>query len=224
MNKNNKLPVFLTVFAAFVLVLAGCGDNYVPPAGEVEATEFQSVELTPMRLQGNNALAGTQNIDRESYILTVDGLTDNAVSLSYQDLLGLPQESRLITLHCVEGWEFTAKITGPSLVSVLEMAGVMPAADTVIFYTADVPEGYTSLSLDYILDNDILLILKINDLTLPPSRGFPFQVGAVGKYGYKWAKWVTRIELSTDSSFKGYWESRGFNNVADIDGPRFENS
>ncbi|MDV2989669.1 MAG: molybdopterin-dependent oxidoreductase [Dehalogenimonas sp.] len=219
---RDKLGLFLSFFLIGSLVLVGCGEEYVPPAGEVEATEFQGVELTPMRLQGNNALAGTQSIDRESYVLTVNGLTDNAVTLSYQDLLDLPQQSRLITLHCVEGWEFVAKVTGPTMASIFALAGVKAEADTVIFYTTDVPEGYTSLELAYIQSQDIMLALKINDLTLPPSRGFPFQVVAVGKYGYKWAKWVTRIELSTDTAFRGYWESRGFNNNADITGPRFD--
>jgi DMSO/TMAO reductase YedYZ molybdopterin-dependent catalytic subunit len=219
---RDKLGLFLSFFLIGSLLLVSCGEEYVPPAGEVEATEFQGVELTPMRLQGNNALAGTQSIDRESYVLTVNGLTDNAVTLGYQDLLDLPQQSRLITLHCVEGWEFVAKVTGPTMASIFALAGVKAEADTVIFYTTDVPEGYTSLELAYIQSQDIMLALKINDLTLPPSRGFPFQVVAVGKYGYKWAKWVTRIELSTDTAFRGYWESRGFNNNADITGPRFD--
>jgi len=29
---------------------------------------------------------------------------------------------------------------------------------------------------------------------------------AKGKYGYKWAKWITEIEV-TDKYIKGYWES-----------------
>ena len=50
---------------------------------------------------------------------------------------------------------------------------------------------------------------------MPPYRGFPFQVVAEGKYGYKWAKWVTRIELSANTSFRGYWESQGYSNDAE---------
>jgi len=88
-----------------------------------------------------------------------------------------------------------------------------------IFYTADVPEGYTSLDLNYIDANNIILALKLNDITLPPDRGFPFQVVAKSKFGYKWAKWVTHIELSSNTNFRGYWESNGYNNNADINGP-----
>ena len=66
--------------------------------------------------------------------------------------------------------------------------------------------------------------MKLNDITLPDDRGFPFQVVAESKFGYKWSKWITRIELSDDTDFRGYWESVGYNNDAADDGPAFESS
>ena len=187
--------------------------------GEVEATEFQGVQLTPIKDQRNNALAGTQIIDKDTYKLTIDGLVDHPLTLSYADLQAYPQISQLMDLNCVEGWNFTAKWTGPALSAIFADAGVQPGAVIAIFYTADVPEGYTSLDLNYIDANNIILALKLNDITLPPDRGFPFQVVAMSKFGYKWAKWVTRIELSSNTNFRGYWESNGYNNNADINGP-----
>ena len=213
------------ILVGAALFLASCGDggaaeSLVP--GEVEATEFQGAELTPLSEQDNNALRGTQNIDKDTYVLTVDGLVDEPLSLSYADLQAYEQESWLMDLNCVEGWSFTAKWTGPSLSDILADAGVDGSAVIAIFYTSDVDSGYTSLDLDYILENDILLGLKINDLTLPPERGFPFQVVAKDKFGYKWAKWVTRIELSSDADFRGFWESQGYSNNAADDGPAFD--
>lgn len=192
------------------------------PPGEIEATEFQGVPLTPLSRQLNNALRGTQRIDRDTYTLTVDGLVENPLSLTYNDLLNYPQEDRLMDLDCVEGWSFVAKWTGPTLNSILNDARVTPEALILIFYTRDAPEGYSSLTLDYIRDNNIIIALKDNDITLTPDRGFPFQVVAMSKYGYKWAKWVDRIELSSDTSFRGYWESVGYSNNADVGGPAFE--
>ncbi len=191
-------------------------------AEEIEATEFQGTALTPISGQRNNALAGTQVIDRDTYTLTVDGLVEDPLTLTYNDLLALPQEDRLMPLDCVEGWSFTAKWTGPPLTEILEMAGVKTEAKIAIFYTTDATSGYTSLDVAYIIDNDIIIALKDNDITLPPERGFPFQVVAMSKYGYKWAKWVTRIELSDNTDFKGFWENYGYNNNADVDGPAFE--
>jgi DMSO/TMAO reductase YedYZ molybdopterin-dependent catalytic subunit len=213
-----KTRFIIAIALAVVLLvpIATCSPSYTPLPGE--ATEFMGVKLTPISQQRNNALAGTQFINNETYQLVVDGLVDNPLSLNYTDLLSYPQISVLADLVCVEGWRFTAKWTGPTLNSIFADAGVKPEAKIAIFYSADDPVGYTSLDLGYIQDNNITIALKDNDITLPPDRGFPFQVVAEGKWGYKWAKWVTRIELSADTSFRGYWESRGYSNDASITG------
>lgn len=192
-----------------------------PVPGEVEAAEYQGTKLTPIKQQNNNALTGTQHIEKATYKLTIDGLVDQPLTLSYDDLLDLDQVSKLLPLNCVEGWNFTAKWTGPSLAALFAEAGVQPGAKIAIFYTQDAPDGYSSLDLDYINERNIIIGMKLNDLTLPDDRGFPFQIVAESKYGYKWAKWITRIELSDDTGFRGYWESRGYNNDADDKGPAF---
>jgi DMSO/TMAO reductase YedYZ molybdopterin-dependent catalytic subunit len=214
-----KIVIAIALITVILIPIATCSQPpYTPPPGEVEATEFMGQKLTPISQQLNNALAGTKVINKETYRLVVDGLVDNALSLSYADLLSYPQVSKLVYLHCVEGWGFAAKWTGPTLGSIFADAKVKPEAKIAIFYSADAPEGYTSLDLSYIQERNIIIALKDNDITLPPDRGFPFQVIAEDKYGYKWAKWVTRIELSDDTSFRGYWESRGFSNDANIGG------
>ena len=90
----------------------------------------------------------------------------------------------------------------------------------MIFYAYD---GYsTSMPLDYIIENDIMLAHKMNSVTLPTERGFPFQLVAEEKWGYKWVKWVTKIELSDNPRFKGFWEQRGYNQDGSVEGPIFE--
>ena len=214
-----KLVLAYLLIAGATLVLPAC-TSLKPPPGETEATEYLGVKLTPIAKQKNNALKGTQYIDRNTYRLTVDGDVATPLSLTYDDLAALPQESRLVELHCVEGWSFTAKWTGPTIASILDMAKAAPTAKTVIFHTVDDDTGYSSLNLQYILDQNVIIALRLNDVTLPAERGFPFQVVAEGKFGYKWAKWVDRIELSA-GDFMGYWEKYGYNNNADINGPSF---
>jgi DMSO/TMAO reductase YedYZ molybdopterin-dependent catalytic subunit len=214
---NIRLIIAIALAALLLVPIATCSQpSYTPPPGEVEATEFMGTKLTPISQQRNNALAGTQVISNETYRLVVDGLVDNPLDLNYTDLLAYPQVSKLVDLVCVEGWRFTAKWTGPALNSIFADAGVKPEAKIAIFYSADDPVGYTSLDLSYVQGKNIIIALKDNDITLPPDRGFPFQVVAEGKWGYKWAKWVTRIELSADTSFRGYWESRGYSNDGNI--------
>jgi DMSO/TMAO reductase YedYZ molybdopterin-dependent catalytic subunit len=84
----------------------------------------------------------------------------------------------------------------------------------VIFSAAD---GYTtSLPLATIREKQLILAYSSNGLDLPPEMGYPFIVVAEEKFGYKWARWVTRIELSEDADYQGYWEQRGYDNTADI--------
>jgi DMSO/TMAO reductase YedYZ molybdopterin-dependent catalytic subunit len=196
----------------------------IAPTGEIEASEFLGKKLTPISQQLNNALAGTQEIDRQTYNLVVDGLVEKPLNLSYDALLAYDQVSKLTDLDCVEGWNFTAKWTGPALDAIFNDAKLKPEAKIAIFHTTDAPEGYSSLDLSYIHDHNIIIALKLNDITMPQERGFPFQVVAESKYGYKWSKWVTRIEISDNTNFRGYWEGYGYNNNADVNGPAFERS
>ena len=187
--------------------------------GQVESTEFQGTKLTPIKNQLLNGIAGTQNIDQATYTLTIEGMVDHPITFTYADLEAMPQVSVLATLECVEGWSYTAKWTGPSLSAILAQAGVQSGAVIAIFGTADDPDGFTSLDLSYINANNIILALKDNDVTLPAANGFPVRVVATGKYGYKWAKWVTSVDLSSNSNFQGYWESNGYNNDGSVTGP-----
>jgi len=220
MNRKNITLLISLVFIALIpsLMLSACSQSFTPPPGETEATEYLGVKLTPINAQRNNALAGTQIINKDTYELTIDGLINKSLTLNYNDLEAYPQISEVTTLPCVEGWKFVAKWTGPSLTSILNDAGIKQGATILIFYTQDCPSGYTSLNISYVLDKNIIIALKDNDITLPPDRGFPFQVIADGKLGYKWAKWVTRIEVSDNDNFLGYWESRGYSNSADTNG------
>jgi DMSO/TMAO reductase YedYZ molybdopterin-dependent catalytic subunit len=66
------------------------------------------------------------------------------------------------------------------------------------------------------MENDIIMAYKMNGVKLPAERGFPFHLVAESKMGYKWIKWITEIELSDDEDYRGYWESRGFSNDANL--------
>jgi DMSO/TMAO reductase YedYZ molybdopterin-dependent catalytic subunit len=164
-----------------------------------------------------NSIAGVQHVSLDGYRLKVSGLVNTPLELTYDQVLGHDRFSRVVTLHCVEGWDATILWEGVLIEDILAAAGVNEGAPVVIFHAVD---GYTSsLSLAYIQANDILLAFRMNGVTLPAERGFPFQVVAQSRWGYKW---VTEIELSSDTSYRGYWEQRGYNNGGDQDGPIFE--
>jgi len=113
----------------------------------------------------------------------------------------------------------TALWEGILVSDLLDLAKARPAAKIAIFHAAD---GYTtSLPLDYLRGKKILLADTINGIVLPQANGYPFQLAAEAKWGYKWIRWVTRIELSDNTAYKGYWEKQGYSNKGDASGPMF---
>ena len=184
----------------------------------VEIREYEGQKLSSISDFRENSIKGTQSIDNEGYRLVVTGLVNNEMEYTYDDVINNHRLfEKVVTLHCVEGWDVTILWEGFLVKDLIEEAGVDSRAKVVIFYAYD---GYsTSLPLDYVVDNDILMAYKMNGVVLPPERGFPFQLVAESKLGYKWIKWVTEIELSDDVNYRGFWESRGFSNDADL-GPR----
>jgi len=205
-------------FVLILILISGCLSRQ-DDGNETEATEYMGIKLTPISEQRNNAIKGTRIIDKDAYRLQIDGMVEKPINLTYDQITNYTPVSKVVTLNCVEGWSFTAKWTGVPVKTLLDGAGITENTTYVIFYSAD---GYsTAHDLDYLIDNDIMLAYRINDLTLPHDRGFPFQLVAEGKYGYKWAKWIDHIEL-VNASYKGYWESRGYNNKGDFGGPAFE--
>ena len=213
------------VLLLMLAVLSSCtGTDPGRPDGTTEATENRYSELEIREYEGtrldpsvgprDNSIAGIQHVELEGYTLKITGLVQEEQSLTYEEVLTMPATEKLITLHCVEGWEATVLWKGTSLGDLIQLAEADQKADTVIFHCVD---GYTtSMSLADIMDRNMILAYSSNGIPLPPALGFPFIVVAEDKWGYKWARWVDAIILSSDTEYKGYWEERGFGNGADL--------
>ncbi len=204
-----------------LLVLAGSIPLEAAPLPTSEVKEYQGMRLGSARDFRENSIRGVQKVDPATYRLVVDGLVDKPLSLSLEETARLPRSKKVIRIDCVEGWSVTALWEGFLVSDLLAKAGVKPAAKVVIFHAVD---GYTtSLPVDYLVSKKILLADHINGIVLPPPNGFPLQLAAEDKWGYKWIRWVNRIELSSDTAYKGYWEKRGYSNQGDASGPMFGN-
>jgi DMSO/TMAO reductase YedYZ molybdopterin-dependent catalytic subunit len=188
---------------------------------EVEVREYEGQDLSSINDFRENSIKGPQYVDQESYQLQVTGLAETPTSFTYDDVIDdFDNYEKVIRLNCVEGWAVNILWEGVLVRDILEQVGPLPEANTIIFHAYD---GYTtSFPLSYVLDNDIIMAYKMNDVTLPPERGFPFQLVAESKWGYKWIKWITQIELSDDANYEGFWESRGYSNSGDLDQSFFD--
>ena len=187
-------------------------------AAAAQIREYDGQPLSSIKDFRENSLSGPRYVDPASYTLSVTGLVETELAYRFDEIVdGFEAHSKVVTLDCEEGWGVTLWWEGVLVRDVLDAASLLPEAKIVIFRSA---EGYsTSLFLDYLYDNNIIMAHKMNDVTLPPELGFPFQIVAEGKWGYKWSKWVQEIEVSDNVLYEGYWESRGFSDVANHDQP-----
>ncbi len=222
MHRKKSIFLGILILLVVVTVIFVSAGNWIIGTGNktntlkpVEIREYEGQKLSSIYDFRENSIKGPQYIDNENYRLVVTGLVSNTMEYTYDDVIEDHQHyEKVVTLYCVEGWDATILWEGILVKDLLTEAKVEPTAKIVIFHAYD---GYsTSLPLDYIIDNDIIIAYEMNGVVLPPERGFPFQLVAESKYGYKWIKWITRIELSDDADYRGYWESRGFSNDADL--------
>jgi DMSO/TMAO reductase YedYZ molybdopterin-dependent catalytic subunit len=177
-----------------------------------EVLQYQGQNLDPIGSVYENAIAGTQYINQSSYKVTIDGLVNNVSTLTYDQVVSHQSYQKVVTIYCVEGWHSTILWEGILLKDLLNETGIAPGAKVIIFHASD---GYsTALPLDYILQNNIILAYKMNGVPLTPELGWPFMLVAQSQYGYKWIKWITEITVSSDTTYLGYWESRGYPNNA----------
>ena len=220
---------FLGLLLASLFVFSGCSaqspDKLTSSGDTVSAAtrsryrvneidQYQGARLDPAIGPRDNSIKGIQQVDTASYTLSIEGLVNQPVELSYNQVRELVAYERLITLYCVEGWEATILWKGVLLDELIAMAGVKPEAVTVIFGSVD---GYTtSLPLQTIKEKALILAYSANGLDLPPAMGYPFIVVAEDKLGYKWARWVNSITLSDDANYKGFWEQAGYSNEAEV--------
>jgi len=200
MDKGWKIVIALAIVFGLIIVLI------------VENFTSQS-EITPNDEFFVVSIGDSPVIDAEDWVLRVDGLVENPLNLTYENITAFSSVSEKVTLKCIDGPSGTANWTGVRLKAILDMAGVKENATEVVFYAED---GYSSsLTIKDATSSDVILAYEMNGETLPVDHGYPLRLVVPGKYGYKWVKWMTDIEV-IDNDYKGYWESRGWDDDADI--------
>ena len=206
--------LFLAVF--FVAIYFTENTKQPPPMlypGEIR--DYQGQNLASIADVRENAIKGTQFINSSTYRLVITGLVNQTVEYTYDQVVnGFQKYQKVVNIYCVEGWNATILWEGFLVNDLIAQAGVNSSAVGAIFYASD---GYTTeLPLSFITNKSIILAYKMNGLVIPAERGFPFQLVAESQYGYKWIKWVTKIELTSNPNYLGFWESRGYPNNATL--------
>jgi len=206
------------VAAALALVfLSGQGRQRPPDSlslDRVDPGAWNGPLLGPgvIYLGRTSSIRGTQVVDAEEYVLTMDGLAQNPMSMSFRKILGHPYVERQNVMYCVEGWSWSASWRGLAVRDLLAQVKPKAAAKRVILHAAS--EYTSSFPIEELQSSDAkVLAYMANGDYLPREEGFPVGPVAEGRWGYKW---VTRIDISGNEDHRGYWDSRGYSDRADV--------
>jgi DMSO/TMAO reductase YedYZ molybdopterin-dependent catalytic subunit len=198
----------------------------VPAAAIPAGTDLRIPGLTPFMTSNASFYRVDTDlvlpqVSPETWTLTIDGMVDRPVELTFAELLQMPLTEADVTLVCVSnqvGGTYNGNATwlGVPLAGLLRRAGVRAGADQVLSAATD---GMTiSTPVATIMDGrNALLAVGMNGQPLPVAHGFPARMIVPGLYGYVSAtKWVTKLTLTTFARQKAYWTQRGYSAQAPI--------
>jgi hypothetical protein len=148
-----------------------------------------------------------------TYELAISGLVDQPRNFTYSELQRFPMVSEVALMECIAGMTWLYNWTGIPLFFLLSETGVMAGAMEVVFYASD--DFSSSLTIERALHPTTILALQANGTVLSDASGPPNRLVVPCKYGYKWVKWITEIEV-VDYDYKGTYERFGFSDEADI--------
>jgi len=172
------------------------------PPGQYEVGKLQVLHVGPV-----------PEFDDESWTLEVYGSVENPFILSHDEFKKLPRITSVSDFHCVTGWtKFSNKWEGVQFKTIIQRAKPHPESR---FATIECERDYTtSLPLDELVKEDVILAYGLDDKDLAPEHGGPLRLVVPQNYGYKSAKWVRKIKFTEEQEL-GYWEIRGYSNTAD---------
>jgi DMSO/TMAO reductase YedYZ molybdopterin-dependent catalytic subunit len=187
--------------------------------------------ITPVEHFYVRSHMSSPRVDAASWRLQVDGEVATPVTLTLDELRGMPATTLTVTLECagngrafyspaVAGIQWdrgavgTARWTGVRLADILRRAGAKPTGKFVLMNGADMPPGtmpdfVRQLPIERALHPDTLLAYAMNGAPLPPLHGFPLRVVAPGIEGAYSVKWLTQLTV-VDKEFDGFWVATAY--------------
>lgn len=176
------------------------------PPGQVFVDTFPIYDILP----------GGPKVDLKTYRFTVSGLVEQPLSWTWEELLDFLEKvgvEVVADFHCVTRWSKKALVwEGIPTRWVLEQARPRSEAVQAMVHCLD---GYTTnVPLEFLMEEDSLLAVKLGGRWLPLEHGAPVRLVVPQLYAWKSAKYVQGLELQEDLK-PGFWEERGYHLIGD---------
>lgn len=154
------------------------------------------------------AAEGIPQVSPGSWRLKVRDESARGREFTLEELEALMEEGVSTDFHCVTGWSVkNVKLEGIPLETLLSKAGIRSTDGWLV---ATSVKGYsTVMPLREALEDNSLIVLKVNGRRLAPEHGFPARIFVPSLYGWKSAKWLSEIIVFSEY-IDGFWEALGY--------------
>ena len=150
----------------------------------------------------------------ESGNLLLKDWLEKKLEYTYNELLGMEHTRLIADSHCVTGWSVKDIIWED--IPLRKLVGENNILPNVKWAYVESLDSYTTvIPISDFLSEKSLLVLKINGEFLSLEQGFPARIFIPHLYGWKGAKWVTKIILM-DRYMDGFWESLSYHPRGDV--------
>ena len=172
--------------------------------------------ITPQGCAFERHHSGAIELRKQDYRLMINGLVDQELIFTYEDLERFPREQHVYFCECaantgmewagaqLNGVQFThgmihnMEYTGVPLRTLLNEAGLNTAGDLkgkwIFVEGADASSNGRSIPMEKALD-DVLVAFKANGEALRKEHGYPVRLVVPGWEGNMWVKWLRRVEV-----------------------------
>ncbi|HKK98158.1 MAG TPA: sulfite dehydrogenase [Marivita sp.] len=205
------------------------------PISSINFTPIHALDgtITPQGCAFERHHSGAIELSKQDYRLMINGLVDEPLVFTYEDLERFPRENHVYFCECaantgmewagaqLNGVQFThgmihnMEYTGVPLRTILNEAGLGAAGDLsdkwVFVEGADASSNGRSIPMEKALD-DVLVAFKANGEALRMEHGYPVRLVVPGWEGNMWVKWLRRIEV-TDMAVEGREETSKYTDV-----------
>jgi len=170
---------------------------------------FDDSELTPFeKFPINGYDVDDPGVIFENWTLTVTGSVQKPGDYKLEQIQALPKMRQNTRHVCVEGWDVIGRFGGTRLSNFLTMIGADTTAKFVTVTCAD--DYYETIDMATALHPQTLLCWEMYDRPLTRQHGAPLRLNVPTKVGYKQAKYLTDLKVTSVLDRFGYWEDQGY--------------
>jgi DMSO/TMAO reductase YedYZ molybdopterin-dependent catalytic subunit len=150
----------------------------------------------------------TPRFDPKTWTFRCFGQVAREVVWTWPEFLALPRVRLTSDIHCVTRWsKLDNEWEGVPIREIMKHVTPLPGVKFVMQH-AD-PDYTTNITLEELVDDDVLLALKHNGRDLEPDHGGPLRLVVPKLYFWKSAKWLRAFEF-LDVNPPGFWEQNGY--------------